>query len=207
MNTELTEQSVEIQEVTQQTGDIMAKAEGVIVVDDAGVESASVILKTIADTKKSIEERRTFFVKPLNDQVKNINDLFKSIVAPLAVADSMIRGKILVYRQKQQDALRKEQERLDAEARKAQKKADVKAERNGVESVTIVAPVVAPPPTTIGNATVKKVWKFRVVDTAIVPRDYMIVDETKIRAAVRDGLRSIQGVEIFQEDQLSIGGR
>ena len=204
---ELTAQSQEIQEVTQQTGDIMEKAKGVVVVDDAGVESASIILKTISDAKKSIEDRRTFFVKPLNDQVKKINDLFKTIATPLSVADSLIRGKILTYRTKQQEALRKEQERLDAQARKEQKKADAKAERMGVESVTITAPVVAPPPTTIGNATVKKVWKFKVVDPTIVPRDYMAVDETKIRAAVRDGIRSIQGVEIFQEDQLSIGGR
>lgn len=204
---ELTEQSTEIQEITTQTGDIMATAKGIVVTDDPQMAAASNVLKTISDAKKQIEGKRKFFVEPLNEQVKKINALFKSIVAPLDVADEMIRGKILDYRKKQAAELAKEQERLNKEAIKEQKKVDAKAERMGVESTTVVPKTVAPAASMVGAATVKKVWKFKVTDPAIVPRDYLMVDETKIRNAVREGVRAIQGVEIYQDDQLSIGGR
>ncbi len=198
------EQSTEIQKITTQSGDIVGRATGLIVADDQGVETASLILKDISDTKKSIEDRRTFFVKPLNDQVKKINDLFKSIAAPLLVADERLRFKIKDYRAEQAAILAKEQERLNKLAAKQQVKADIKAEEHGVEPVTVVAKQVAPQASMIGNMVSKKVWKFKVIDAAIVPRDYLIVDETLIRKAVQSGLRDIQGVEIYQEEAIAI---
>ncbi len=49
-----------------------------------------------------------------------------------------------------------------------------------------------------------KVWKFEVTDANQVPREYLEVDETKIRKAVGSGMRSIPGVRIYEDTQLRI---
>jgi hypothetical protein len=51
---------------------------------------------------------------------------------------------------------------------------------------------------------VAKVWKFEVLNTALVPREFLIVDETAIRRAIAAGTREIAGVRIYQEDQLRV---
>ena len=73
-----------------------------------------------------------------------------------------------------------------------------------VPVLTEVAPL--PPAATIvggqGSATIAKVGTFAVVDPALVPREYLIVSEGLIRQAVRDGVRQIAGVTIYQHDQV-----
>lgn len=49
-----------------------------------------------------------------------------------------------------------------------------------------------------------RVWVFDVVDANAVPREYLVVDEKKIRAAVRAGAREIPGVKIYQDVKVSI---
>ncbi len=73
------------------------------------------------------------------------------------------------------------------------------------EPLRVVAPAT-PPPTragTLGAATTRKVWAFEVVDPARVPRAYLCVDTTAILAAVRAGVREIEGVRIFQREEIA----
>lgn len=66
------------------------------------------------------------------------------------------------------------------------------------------------PPTTVksmmGTATIRKTWDFEIEDETQVPRAYMIIDTSKIRIAVRNGIRSIPGVRIFEKENIA-GGR
>lgn len=47
------------------------------------------------------------------------------------------------------------------------------------------------------------VWVFKVISPELVPREYLTVDETKIRLAVRDGARQIPGVVIKEEIKIT----
>lgn len=198
------EHSPEIQEVAAQTSTALASAQTLTIAGDGDVASASTVLKQIADTKKSIEERRQFFVKPLNDQVKKINDLFKSLAAPLLEADSAIRSKVSAYRNAQAELARKEQDRLNKLAAQQQARLDKKAEQQGVEAPVIAAPIVAAPPKTVGNVTARKVWKWKVVNAAQVPEQYKVVDSVAVNTAVRSGERAIPGLDIYEEEQLAV---
>lgn len=48
-------------------------------------------------------------------------------------------------------------------------------------------------------------WTFEVLDESLLPREFLIADEKKIRTAMHAGAREIPGVRIFQE--LSISNR
>lgn len=59
--------------------------------------------------------------------------------------------------------------------------------------------------TSDAKATFVKVWRHRVVDAALVPREYLCVDESKISHVVKAGMRTIPGVEVYEEEQVRAG--
>jgi hypothetical protein len=58
-----------------------------------------------------------------------------------------------------------------------------------------------------GSAHTRKRWKFEVTDAMQVPRQYLMVDDRLLRAAVSDGEREIPGVRIYAEDDLAVRAR
>jgi hypothetical protein len=103
----------------------------------------------------------------------------------------------------------------DAEAQRLAEEAKAKlAEAKTAEAAIQSLPTleiprahVAPPAplkSASGGVSTRKVWTFEITDEAAVPRDYLVVDETKIRQAMRDGAREIPGVRIYQDDQLAV---
>lgn len=69
--------------------------------------------------------------------------------------------------------------------------------------VTVVAPQVN---TRLGGTTsANQVWDFEIIDPNLVPRQYLLIDETGIRRAViRDKVREIAGVRIFQKSRVNL---
>ena len=65
----------------------------------------------------------------------------------------------------------------------------------------------APMQTTAAGSRVNRPWKFRVVDATLVPRQYLMVDESKLgqlaRSAKSDA--AVPGVEFYED--IVIGGR
>lgn len=145
--------------------------------------------------KKKIEEKRKFFVQPLNEQVKKINEMFKGYSQPLDEADRIIRAKMLDFRRKQEEKIKKEAERLAKE-----NKMKGEAKKEFIEEVMASTEVAKQ----TENTTIKKVWTFEILDEAKVPRQFLIVSETKIREAIRNGVREIPGIRIFEEERISM---
>ena len=48
---------------------------------------------------------------------------------------------------------------------------------------------------------IRKVWAFELQDLSQVPREYLVLDEQKVRQAIRSGERAIPGLRIFQQQQ------
>ena len=48
---------------------------------------------------------------------------------------------------------------------------------------------------------VRNVWTFEVQNVDNVPREYLMLDEKKVRQAIRSGERHIPGLMIFQKQQ------
>lgn len=75
--------------------------------------------------------------------------------------------------------------------------------------VPVVAQVTAAPVTHVpafGANKVKGVtkrWTFEVTDPALVPREYLVVDEAKIRTAMNAGVREVAGVRFYQSESLT----
>ncbi|HDK16971.1 MAG TPA: hypothetical protein ENG75_03395 [Nitrospirae bacterium] len=54
------------------------------------------------------------------------------------------------------------------------------------------------------TSSVRKTWQHKVVDPDLVPRKYMMVDESAVKAAVKNGVREIPGISIFEDSSVVI---
>ncbi|MFA5284456.1 MAG: hypothetical protein WC347_02555 [Smithellaceae bacterium] len=183
---------------------------------------ASDILLIIKEIRKKIDA--TFKpIKQKMDAAKNeVLDQERAAVRPLAEAEAYIKPLIAGYMAEQERRRKEEENRLREIARKEEEErqlqAAIQAEAEGQKEeaeAIISAPVQAAPvvvPKTIpkvAGVTMVKQWKFRIVDAAKVPRQYLIVDEQKIGAVVRalKDQANISGVEVFCVDSISAGRR
>ena len=75
-----------------------------------------------------------------------------------------------------------------------------KREEKGLERKEI-APVEVKVST---NTVTTKRWTFEVVDESKIPRKYLTVNTVAINQAVRNGVREIDGLNIFQTEGLRV---
>ena len=158
------------------------------------VDNASAILKELRDTERTIEEKRQEFVKPLNQSLKAINETFRRIAQPLVNARLVLSRRVLDWKII-------ETRRIEAEEARRRKIQEAH-EKAGHQ---ISAPVVIERlENKIGNTQTRKVWKFKVVDFSQVPDTFKVLNQVAINEMIRQGIRQIKGLEIYQEEQLSI---
>ncbi len=83
--------------------------------DEPSMQKALLAGKEAKHFHKMIEDKRKELVKPLNDEVKAINDYAKSITSPVAQVEAHIKSELLGYERVLEQKRREEQARLDAE--------------------------------------------------------------------------------------------
>lgn len=100
-----------------------------------------------------------------------------------------------------------EAERLRAQAVRVEERAADKAETFETRASQVVAPVAQQAAPKVGGISVPKVWIFEITDAALVPREYLVVDEKKIRGVVQalKGATSIPGVRVFEQKRIAAG--
>lgn len=175
----------EYQEVNIQTADDYTKAGD--------------ILKMVQQRIKKVEIKRKEYTDPLEQTKKKIIADFKGITEPLESFVEEVKKKMIEWYKLDQKRRDEEQKKIESEALK-QAKEEGKLE--------VVVPVVNEVKKShygeSSTSTVKKTWTFKIVDENQIPRQFLTIDAVKIRAAIKEGERLIGGIEIYQEENLSI---
>lgn len=55
-----------------------------------------------------------------------------------------------------------------------------------------------------GKISSKKEWHFEIENESLIPRDFLSIDEKKIKKAIDDGVRKIEGIKIFETDKFNL---
>lgn len=232
MNTELvTEDEVRLRGTVSE---LVAAAKQVIIMTRVDMSQAVDLVAAIKKRQREAEDARTRITKPINEALREVNGRFKSMVAPLDEAESVLKGKMLTF-QKAEEAkareeaqrLQKQQDEADRLAREeAQRKRDEEAkqatddetfDRAELPPAVVNAPLPVPERTIIEPAirkttfgqsgaafTAKEVWKFELVDLAQVPVEFTLLDSSKVNQAIRAGIREIPGIRVFKESVASV---
>jgi hypothetical protein len=174
-------------------------------------------LKRVKAAQKKLEDTRTSLTGPINESLKRINAFFRKPAEALVAFEQKIKGALGNYsaeqeriRQEEQrradEAARREREKIEAQARKAADSGKVeKAAVLEQRAATVVAPIISREPPKVSGVSMREVWKFAVENPDLVPREYLSVDETKIRKVVAalKGDAKIAGVRVFSEKQIA----
>lgn len=181
-------------------------------------ESGAELLKTIKSLSKQVDDQRKKITQPLDQAKKQVMDLFRPFTDSLGSAESSLKRRMIAWKSEQdriareaerkaEEKARRERERLEAEAAKAEEKgrsgrADILRDR---AASTVAAPVIRSEAPKVTGIATRKVWRFRIVDAAKVPDQYKVIDEKKIGGVVRalKGDTSIPGVEVWEEDSMA----
>lgn len=189
----------DLQILEKQVSPLIARAGSYTLETAQDVENASVFLKELHEAEKNIEAKRKEFVNPLRQSMNAINATFKEIARPVSEAKDLVKSKIGVWHRAEQERIARE----EARRRKIQEAHEKKGH-------DVNAPVMMErPDTKIGNSMMKKVWNYRIVDENKIPREFLMVDTTKIRKymyAMKDQAK-VEGVEFYQEEQVAVSGR
>lgn len=205
-------------EVTLRTkGDAMIdQAERAVIDGPEAAEKGADLAKWFRVLYKKIDEERTTLVKPLNDHVKMINGRFKGVLDRLEKGQAIIDRKLLDWKRAEEEKARKEAEEAKKRAEEEALARAIELEQAGKlsdaeavvkEAETAVVPV-AKVGTVRGNygsaASTRKIWKFVVEDLSKVPTEYLEVKSPAVNAAIRNGVRAIPGLRIFEEESLTV---
>lgn len=177
---------------------LLAKAQAQTIKTSNDMAIAADVLVDIKKRSARLEEVRKFFTKPMNDQVKRINNEFKKTSMPLEEAEWILKNKISDYRGELERKRMEEEKKLQEEVAKKNEKLEVK----------LAKPVIAEAPKTVvgkeGKVSTSKVWTFRITREKMIPREFLTIDEQAIRQAVRGGARKISGVKIYQKEIVNV---
>jgi len=196
-------------------------------------EEASAVAEDRARTKtcmKGLDGLRRKIVDPLNAKVKIINSEMKRWSEPLRERYGRAEAVLLAWQAKERARVQREQDearRVQEEAARREAEATARAEAAQTQearhesmreaeaaSVEQMVAVVEAPREPIkgwkgdqGTSSVTGRWTFELVKPELVPRDYCVPDSKLLTAAVREGVREIPGVHIYQKEGLSTRAR
>lgn len=193
--------------------------------NEADKENAVIVLKEITEYKKAIKKQEDELSSEAKKELAEIKAMFNEPKSFLTDAEEIVRGKInhflneqrermeaeaLALKQKTEDEALKQAEELealksgageyDAVTRKAMIEA-IEAKQNKIIDATAKQTEINQ---SSANSVVRKVWAFRITDLSKVPLQYIQLNETAVRNAIKSGERNIEGLEIFQECQVAI---
>jgi hypothetical protein len=120
---------------------------------------------------KEVEEERKTLTEPINRDLKQINEWYRTARAPLEAFKELANSKLNAL------ALQRSQAAIEARKLAAQ------AAAAGDHAAAVAAIVAAPPePVAVAGNSVRYEWRPVVVQPMLVPRDFLMVDEAKLKA-------------------------
>lgn len=211
---ETTNIETQLQPLQNEIVTIKEKAEALIIQDDEQYNLATEMVGALSTKKKAVESLRVFFTAPLNEQVKNINGMFKPQIEYADEVIDTIKKKMAIFFNKKEEARIKEEKRLQDIRDAANAKREEKGQEAIAEPIREVAEVTRTQTTTSAQSTVKKVWTHEItsidllsdeVKKAIMAEAYRKgIITTIVQKFVAAGLREMPGVRIFQDTQIAV---
>lgn len=147
----------------------------------------SATLSSVRGLHKALEEQRTAITKPILASKSAVDALFAPVTKPLKQAEGIIREK-LASAARARFAAEAESRRLAAEAA-----------QEGRHEEVLDALASAPEHVATSGSSARVVRKWRCVDLAAVPREFLALDVGALDLAAKKGVESIPGIEFYDD--------
>ena len=201
-------------EIEAQGRELITTAGGFEIVTAADYAEAAGFLRGLKAYRDRVAEAFDSTVAAAHKAWKEATATRSRYEAPAAEAERIVKAKMGTYQAAAEKKRREEETRLRLEAAKraeeerSRKALEALAEGNAAKAVETLLRPPAPVAVVVPRATPKVEgvssrieYRFRIVDAAALPREYLVPDEKKIAAEVRakKGETKIAGVEVYEE--------
>lgn len=209
-----------IQVIEQKALSVPEQAKIILIIDNSTYCRATDLLLNIKEIRKEIDRTFDPIIAKAYAAHKEACTQKRKIEVPLEEAERIIKPRIAGYLEEQENIRRAEEEKLRVEALRKEEEerlsAAIRAEEMGESEVAeeilnepVFVPPVELPKTTpkVSGISQSQIWRFRVIDEAKIPRNFLIPDEVKIGQYVRamkDKTR-IEGIEVYPENVIRAG--
>lgn len=187
-----------------QVANLLEKAIDLKVENDQQNEIAVSMGTTAKQLYKKVEAQKNELIKEPEEYVKGIRSFAKIFTEKLLQIESTLKQKITSYRVIQEQKRREASLEAKKETDRLQAKLTEEAAEKGIEAPKILDPILPKEAPVIrtetGSASGRKTWTFELIDLSKVPEEYKILDEKKVRDAVRAGIRQIEGIRIYERE-------
>jgi hypothetical protein len=138
--------------------------------DDSTEPSWSEWLAHVQVAINELEGDRTELTKPLNAQLKKVNDIFRETKAPLEAFKALAKAKLAELALERDNA-----------ARRLREAAALAAQAGDTAAVSEALGELVEAPTATAGVRTSYSWEPIVVDANLVPREYLVVDVDALR--------------------------
>jgi len=194
-----------------------AKAKEIKVRDQVSLDAANAFLRGVKGLLAKIAETFDPIVKRAHEAHKQAIEKKKQHEEPLVRAEIIIKAEICrylmeqvrIHREAEEKAKREADAKEKARLQKMQDAIDAEnagkpeeAEKHFEEAIAIEPPKpIIPPAVKAQGTSLRKDLKWRVVDSAAIPRQFLMVDRALIEAVfkLQREKMSIPGIETYEE--------
>ena len=159
---------------------------------------AITLLNRINAMGKIIKLKKELITKPLNESLRNARELFKPLEDQFLNAEKIIKKKMLDYSQEVNKIAQEKEEKIA----ERMEKGIIKLE-TAEKKINEVDRIKKTTQGSYGKVTIRQTRKVRIVNLALIPREYFIPDMILIRNDALSG-KNIAGVEVYLEDNVSL---
>ncbi len=168
--------------------------QGYVIETKKDYDDAGTVLQMVKTRFKQLEEARKIAVQPLNKLVSETNAKFRPAQDRLEGIEATLKKMMGAFALKQ----REEQQQLLLASQKA---AVAQVPDAALAFLQKANETVVP---SKAGISVRKVWKWELIDDTKVPETFKSVDPKKLDAAVKAGIRDIPGVRVFEDSAVTV---
>lgn len=215
-------EKIKIQEIQEKALSLPDEAKGIQVIDEESLHVANVFVETCRAMRRKICDLMDPIIK--RDHEMHMADLAdkRKLEDPIIKAENFVKPQIISYRRQieelkraaeeaarkaLEEKKRKEEELLkqaaEAEEKGKVEEADDLFEQAEAESESAPAAVQdlanIPKVQKIRGVSTRKIWKWRLKNLKLVPRDCLILDEKKLNyiARTQEEKANVPGIEFY----------
>lgn len=184
------------------------------IVDDLTAARAVDAAKRVKTFLKNADAARKEMKEPYAEMVEQIDSAFRPLTQALQKSEAIIKMKLQAYLDNQ-EKLRQQEERAAQAAFEERRTSAVESavfDGQDPEALAAITDLSVPgstlPKVGIRSdealASQRKKWVYEITDPSKLPPAFMMPNEKAIAAAVKAGTRAIDGVRIFETNEIAI---
>lgn len=168
-----------------------------IIVDQAGYELAVELGNRLNTTKKVLKDKLDSITAPSKQAIENAKAVFEPEI-------KKVEGMIATIKNRSLEWLQTERARAEEEKAKIEKKAEEGKLRpeTALRKLGEVKEVENTTRTESGKMTMKKRKVYKIINPELLPREYLIPDEQKVKNALKAGIE-VPGAAIEEVEEMS----